>query len=115
MFSLPARTFSHEKRGVYFPLRPQIASLPHLLVIKRTFAKVIAARGERPQYAGINNCQRAHIFSYHEISGILSCYTCIDFLVMKPSNLPTVGIDPWGDKTFSRWSHGRLGFQWKPR
>ncbi|GBN10533.1 hypothetical protein AVEN_243442-1 [Araneus ventricosus] len=98
MFSLPARTFSHEMRGEYFPLRPETSSQPYLVVIKRTFAKVIAARGERPRYTGINNCQRAHIFSYQEISGILSCHTCIAFVVMKPRKLHTVGIDHWGDR-----------------
>ncbi|GBM17344.1 hypothetical protein AVEN_13227-1 [Araneus ventricosus] len=95
MFFLPARSFSHEKRVDHFPLRPQTASQPHLVVIKRTFAKVIAASGERPQYTGINNCQRAHMVGYQEISGVLSCHTCIALVVMKLRNHPTVGIDHW--------------------
>ncbi|GBM79476.1 hypothetical protein AVEN_138241-1 [Araneus ventricosus] len=45
---------------------------------------------------GTNNCQRAHMVGYQEISGVLSCNTCIALVVMKPRNLPTVGIDHWG-------------------
>ncbi|GBL92276.1 hypothetical protein AVEN_35828-1 [Araneus ventricosus] len=52
---------------------------------------------------------------YQEISGVLSCYTCIALVVMKPRNLPTVGIDHWRDKTFSRWSYGSPVVQSKER
>ncbi|GBM28244.1 hypothetical protein AVEN_181316-1 [Araneus ventricosus] len=96
MFFLPARTFSHEKRVEHFSTRPQTASQPHLVVIKRTFAKVASASRGRQQYTRINNCQRAHMVGYQEISGVLSCHTCIALVVMKPRNLPTVGIDHWG-------------------
>ncbi|GBM13615.1 hypothetical protein AVEN_229588-1 [Araneus ventricosus] len=68
------------------------------MVIKRTFARVTAASGERPQYAGINYCQRAHLVGYQEISGVLSFYTCLAPVVMKLRNHPTVGIDHWGHR-----------------
>ncbi|GBM26694.1 hypothetical protein AVEN_124987-1 [Araneus ventricosus] len=96
MFFLPKRTFSHEKRVERFSLRQQTASQSHLVVIKRTFEKVASASRGRPQYTGINNCQRAHVVGYQEISDVLSCHTCIALVVMKPRNLPTVEIDPRG-------------------
>ncbi|GBL77758.1 hypothetical protein AVEN_152971-1 [Araneus ventricosus] len=98
MFFLPARTFSHEERVEHFSVRPQTAGQSHLVVIKRTFSKVTAAIGERPQYTGINNCQRAHMVGYEENSGVLSCHTCIVLVVMKLRNHPTVGIDHWGHR-----------------
>ncbi|GBO38339.1 hypothetical protein AVEN_273211-1 [Araneus ventricosus] len=49
MFSLPAKTFSHEKTVEHFSLRPQTASQTHLVVSKRTFAKVTSA-GKGPPH-----------------------------------------------------------------
>ncbi|GBL89677.1 hypothetical protein AVEN_104632-1 [Araneus ventricosus] len=98
MFSFPTRSFSPEKRVEHFSLRPQTASQPQLVVIKRTFEEVTAASAELPQYAGINNCQKAHMVGYQEISGVLSCHTYIAPVVMKLRNHPTVGIDHWGHK-----------------
>ncbi|GBO36703.1 hypothetical protein AVEN_148963-1 [Araneus ventricosus] len=94
MFFLPARTFfpREESRALF----TQTASQPHVVVIKRTFAKVTSANGGRRQYTGINNCQRVHMVGYQEISGVLSCHTCIALVVMEPRNLPTGGIDHWG-------------------
>ncbi|GBM36003.1 hypothetical protein AVEN_78098-1 [Araneus ventricosus] len=96
MFFLPERIFSHEKSVEHFSTRLQTASQSHLVVIKRAFTKVASASRGRPQYTGINNCQRAHMVCYQEISGVLSCYTSIALVVMKPRNFPTVGIDHCG-------------------
>ncbi|GBN29177.1 hypothetical protein AVEN_206670-1 [Araneus ventricosus] len=104
--------FPREGSRTFFP---QTTSQTHLVVCKRTFAKVTSASEGPPRHRGINNCQGTHMVSYQEISGVLSSYTCIALVVMKPRNLPTVGIDHYGDKTFSRWSHGSPVIQWKER
>ncbi|GBN08312.1 hypothetical protein AVEN_181035-1 [Araneus ventricosus] len=58
MFSLPAAQFPREKSRVPFI---SAAGQLHLVVIKETFARVLAARGKRPQCTGINICQRAQL------------------------------------------------------
>ncbi|GBL94138.1 hypothetical protein AVEN_185087-1 [Araneus ventricosus] len=93
MFSLLTRTFSHQKRVDLFSLRTQTASQPHMVVIKSAFAKVTSANGGRRQCTGINNCQTVHMIGYQEISGVLSCYTCMVLVVRKPKNHPMVEID----------------------
>ncbi|GBO44019.1 hypothetical protein AVEN_59019-1 [Araneus ventricosus] len=70
-----------------------------MVVIKSTLAKVASANGERRKCAGINNCQTQCIwFGYQEISGVLSWDTCLDLVVRKSRNHPTVGNDHWGDR-----------------
>ncbi|GBN38472.1 hypothetical protein AVEN_155883-1 [Araneus ventricosus] len=57
-FGIVMFSFPREKSLVPFT---STASQQHLVVIKKTFAKVIAATGERPHCTGINTCQRAHL------------------------------------------------------
>ncbi|GBM54438.1 hypothetical protein AVEN_275639-1 [Araneus ventricosus] len=93
MFSLPASTVPTRKIVQYFSLQPQTASQLHLVVIKETFARVVALRRKRPQCTGINICQIARWVGFEEISGALSCHTCIAPVVRKFRNHPTVGIN----------------------
>ncbi|GBM41678.1 hypothetical protein AVEN_115765-1 [Araneus ventricosus] len=74
MFSLPASTAPTRKESstFHFSRRPQVSL--HLVVIKESFARVIASRGNRPQ------CTRINI-------------ACIAPVVRKLRNHPTVGID----------------------
>ncbi|GBM94819.1 hypothetical protein AVEN_26530-1 [Araneus ventricosus] len=95
MFSLPASTVATRKRVQYFSCQPQTAGQLHLVVIKETFARVIASCRKRPQCTGINICQRAHWVGFEEISNALLCHTCIAPVVRKLKNLPTVGVDHW--------------------
>ncbi|GBM89847.1 hypothetical protein AVEN_107950-1 [Araneus ventricosus] len=95
MFSLPTSTVPTRKRVQYLSCQPQTAGQLHLVVIKETFARVIASRGKRLQCRGMNICQRAHWIDFEEISGALSCHTCIAPVVRKLKNLPTVGVDHW--------------------
>ncbi|GBM50803.1 hypothetical protein AVEN_115983-1 [Araneus ventricosus] len=95
MFSLPASTVPTRKRVQYISCQPQTAGQLHMVVLKETFARVIAPRRKRPQCRGINICQRAHWVGFEEISGALSCHTCIAPVVRKLKNLPSVGADHW--------------------
>ncbi|GBM14859.1 hypothetical protein AVEN_28587-1 [Araneus ventricosus] len=89
MFSRSRKLSSHEKRVQFLSCQPQTAGQLHLVVIKETFARVIASRRKQPQCRGINVCQRAHLgIGFEESSGILSCHTCIAPVVAKPKNLP---------------------------
>ncbi|GBM10246.1 hypothetical protein AVEN_177508-1 [Araneus ventricosus] len=92
MFSLPASTVPTRKRVQYLPCQLQTAGQLHLVVIKETFASVIASRRKRPKCRGINIC---HLVGFEEISDALSCHTCIAPVVRKLKNLPTVGVDHW--------------------
>ncbi|GBM97959.1 hypothetical protein AVEN_20424-1 [Araneus ventricosus] len=73
----PSRKLSsHEKRVQFFSCQPQTAGQLHLVVIKETFARVIASRRKRPQCRGINICGRAHLGSALRRLAVLSCRTC---------------------------------------
>ncbi|GBN80048.1 hypothetical protein AVEN_176170-1 [Araneus ventricosus] len=107
MFSLPASTVPTRKRVQYFSHQLQTAGQLHLVVTKETFARVITSRRKRPQCRGINICQRAHWVGFEEISGDLSCHTCIAPVVRKLKNLPTVGVDHWKYGSFVVGRPGR--------
>ncbi|GBN51130.1 hypothetical protein AVEN_44817-1 [Araneus ventricosus] len=101
MFSLPYKLSSHEKRVQFLSCQPQTAGQLHLVVIKETFARVIASRRKRPQCKGINICQEAHL-------GLGLRRLAVHFHVapvwllwwQNPRTFPTVGFDDW--------DHGRL-------
>ncbi|GBM27637.1 hypothetical protein AVEN_49945-1 [Araneus ventricosus] len=95
MFFLPASTVPARNRVQCLSCQPQTSGQLHLVVIKETFARVIASRSKRPQCREINICQRAHLVGFEENSGALSCHTCIAPVVIKLKNLPTVGVDHW--------------------
>ncbi|GBO26416.1 hypothetical protein AVEN_245864-1 [Araneus ventricosus] len=78
-----------------------------MVVIKETFARVIASLGKRPQCRGINICQRAHWVGFEEISVAPSCRTCIGPVVRKLKNLPTVGVDLWEHRSLVVGRPGR--------
>ncbi|GBL95004.1 hypothetical protein AVEN_187512-1 [Araneus ventricosus] len=63
MFFLPASTVPTRRRVQFLSCQPQTAGQLHLVVIKETFARVLASRRKRPQCRGINICQRAHLGS----------------------------------------------------
>ncbi|GBN19986.1 hypothetical protein AVEN_189661-1 [Araneus ventricosus] len=81
-----------------------------LVVIKETFARVIASRGKRPQCTGINICQRAHWVGFEEISGALSCHTC-----GEETQEPSDGRNWVRTWKFSRWSPRSTIVQWSER
>ncbi|GBM33133.1 hypothetical protein AVEN_56766-1 [Araneus ventricosus] len=86
---------SHEKRVEYLSLQPHTAGQLHLVVIKETFARVIAARGkDHNAHESISVRERIWV-GFEEISGVLSCHTCISPVARKLRNHPTVGIDHW--------------------
>ncbi|GBO33822.1 hypothetical protein AVEN_167091-1 [Araneus ventricosus] len=73
MFSLPASTISTRKRVLYLSCQPSTAGQLHLVVIKETFARVIASRGKattmhRNQYLSEN----VFGFGYEDISSLMS-------------------------------------------
>ncbi|GBM88384.1 hypothetical protein AVEN_149441-1 [Araneus ventricosus] len=91
-FSLPASTVPKRERVQYLSCQPQTAGQLHLVVIKETFAMVIASRGKattmhRNQYLS----ESAFGVGYEEISGTISCHTCIAPVVGKLKNLPHGG------------------------
>ncbi|GBM58113.1 hypothetical protein AVEN_122545-1 [Araneus ventricosus] len=101
MFSLPASTVPTRKRVQFLSGQPQTAGQLHLVVIKETFPRVIASRRKattmhRNQYLS----ESAYGVGYEEISGTLSCHTCIAPVVGKLTNHPAVGFD--------HWEHGSL-------
>ncbi|GBM35968.1 hypothetical protein AVEN_201682-1 [Araneus ventricosus] len=101
MFSLPASTIPRRKRVQFLSCQPQTAGQLHLVVIKETLVRVIASRRKattmhRNQYLS----ESAYGVGYEEISGTLSCHTCIAPVVGKLTNHLTVGFD--------HWDHGSL-------
>ncbi|GBM85598.1 hypothetical protein AVEN_38370-1 [Araneus ventricosus] len=89
MFSLPASTVPTRKSVQYLPCQQQTAGQLHLVVIKETFPRVIASRRKattmhRNQYLS----ESAFGVGYEEISGTLSCHSCIAPVVGKLKNLP---------------------------
>ncbi|GBL89957.1 hypothetical protein AVEN_186012-1 [Araneus ventricosus] len=89
MFSLPASTVPTRKRVQFLSCQPQTTGQLHLVVVKETFARVIASRRKattmhRNQYLS----QSAYGVDFEEISGTLSCHACIAPVVAKPKNLP---------------------------
>ncbi|GBM85901.1 hypothetical protein AVEN_191996-1 [Araneus ventricosus] len=101
MFSLPASTVPTRRRVQFLSCQPQTAGQLQLVVIKETFARVIASRRKattmhRNQYLSEN----AYGVGYEEISDTLTCHTCIAPVVGKLTNYSTVGYD--------HWEHGRL-------
>ncbi|GBN39087.1 hypothetical protein AVEN_123299-1 [Araneus ventricosus] len=101
MFSLPASTIPTRKRVQFLSCQPPTAGQLHLVVIKETFARIIASHRKattmhRNQYLS----KSAYGVGCEEINGTLSCHTCIAPVVGKLTNHPTVGFD--------RWEHGSL-------
>ncbi|GBO12222.1 hypothetical protein AVEN_58030-1 [Araneus ventricosus] len=101
MFSLPASIVPLRKRVQFLSCQPQTAGQLHLVVIQETFARVIASRRKaitmhRNQYLS----ESVYGVGYEEISGTVSCHTCIAPVVVKLTNHPTVGFD--------HWEHGSL-------
>ncbi|GBN27471.1 hypothetical protein AVEN_226452-1 [Araneus ventricosus] len=97
MLSLPASIVFTRKRVQYLSCQPQTAGQLHLVVIKETFARVIASRGKattmhRNQYLS----ESAFGVRYEEISGNLSCHTCIAPVVRKLKNPPHGRSSPFG-------------------
>ncbi|GBN94941.1 hypothetical protein AVEN_126010-1 [Araneus ventricosus] len=89
MFSLSASTVPTRKRVQSLSCQPQTTGQLHLVVVKETFARVIASRRKattmhRNQYLS----ESAYGVDFEEISGTLSCHTCKAPLVAKPKNLP---------------------------
>ncbi|GBM91681.1 hypothetical protein AVEN_79274-1 [Araneus ventricosus] len=78
-----------QKRKRFLSCQPQTTGQLHLVVVKDTFARVIASRRKattmhRNQYLS----ESAYGVDFEEISGTLSCYTCISPVVAKPKNVP---------------------------
>ncbi|GBN95233.1 hypothetical protein AVEN_70396-1 [Araneus ventricosus] len=97
MFSLPASTVPTRKSVHFLSCQPQTTGQLHLVVVKETFVRVIASRRKattmsRNQYLSEN----AYGVEFEEISGTLSCHTCIAPVVAKPENLPHGRILPLG-------------------
>ncbi|GBM63471.1 hypothetical protein AVEN_260904-1 [Araneus ventricosus] len=89
MFSLPASIIPTRKRVQFLSCQPQTTGQLHLVVVKETFARVIASRRKattmhRNQYPS----ESAYGVVFEEISGTLSCHTCIAPVVAIPKNLP---------------------------
>ncbi|GBM29264.1 hypothetical protein AVEN_155218-1 [Araneus ventricosus] len=84
------------KRVQYLSCQPQTAGQLHLVVIKETFARGIASRGKATTMHR-NQCLSESAFGvgYEEISGTLSCHTCIAPVWRNSRTFPTVGIDHW--------------------
>ncbi|GBM68730.1 hypothetical protein AVEN_69141-1 [Araneus ventricosus] len=96
MFSLPASTVPTRKRAQFLSCQPRTAGQLHLVVIKETFTRVIASRRKattmhRNQYLS----ESAYGVGYEEISGALSCHTCIAPVLGKFTNHPTAGFGHW--------------------
>ncbi|GBM90485.1 hypothetical protein AVEN_51887-1 [Araneus ventricosus] len=101
MFSFSASTVPTRKRIQFLSCQPQTTGQLHLVVVSETFARVIASRRKattmhRNQYLS----ESAYGVDFEEISGTLSCHTCIAQVVAKPKNLLHGGFD--------HWEHGRL-------
>ncbi|GBN72016.1 hypothetical protein AVEN_32416-1 [Araneus ventricosus] len=101
MFFLPASTVPTRKRVQFLSYQPQTTGQLHLVVVKKTFAIVIASRRKetimhRNQYLS----ESAYGVDFEEISGTLSCHTSIARWWQNPRTFPTVGFD--------HWEHGRL-------
>ncbi|GBM34493.1 hypothetical protein AVEN_106727-1 [Araneus ventricosus] len=101
MFSFTASTVPTRKRVRFLSCQAQTTGQLHLVIIKETFARVIASRRKattmhRNQYLS----ESAYGVGYEEINGTLSCHTCIAPVVGKLTNHPTVG--------FVHWEHGSL-------
>ncbi|GBL60600.1 hypothetical protein AVEN_71779-1 [Araneus ventricosus] len=81
---------SHEKESpVPFMSAADHRTAAPCVVVKETFARVIASRRKattmrRNQYLS----ESAYGVDFEEISGTLSCHTCIPPVVAKPKNLP---------------------------